>query len=492
MTDFTDVATPSLTDLGYEEEVQFGELNTTHALKTFRRRSVTLNLTKDTYDSEEIRDDRQQADSRHGVRRVSGDIESELICGEYDDAFQALMGGTWSSGTTYAGNKVDFDSVAFNGDTRTLTFDFSDAGGNVLTEFGLKIGDRFTMANLSEGENNKTFTVVGVTATTVSVAEACKTAAADTGATITLKTHRKLTVGSVYRSFTFERAFKDVGLYRVFKGCRFNTLALSLPPTGIITARWGIVGKDAMPLSDTSIDGSAKRTATQTDYGTLTVDAAARTITAASGDFTAAPLSLAPGAQIRFTSSTLGNTKRFTVVTVSSTVIRVAEALYGGSDTTYTIVKTSQPDYTAPGTASPLVAVSGYLLEGLAPTGIVTGLEINVDNGIGGSPAVAHQTIPQLVWGDRQLITGRMTVLFQNETLPNKFDNETESSLLMRLDDVNGSAWMQFFMPRIKYNSAEIADAVREGLPVTMDYRALAPSASNTDPSALVISASSS
>lgn len=48
-----------------------------------RRVSSDLSLTKQTYESEEIRADFQVADFRHGVRQVAGSIDGELSPGSY-------------------------------------------------------------------------------------------------------------------------------------------------------------------------------------------------------------------------------------------------------------------------------------------------------------------------------------------------------------------------------------------------------------------------
>jgi hypothetical protein len=46
--------------------------------QVLRRVSSSLNLVKDSYQSEEIRTDRQITDFRHGLRRVEGSISGEL------------------------------------------------------------------------------------------------------------------------------------------------------------------------------------------------------------------------------------------------------------------------------------------------------------------------------------------------------------------------------------------------------------------------------
>ena len=50
-----------------------------------RRVSSSFNLTKETYQSEEIRTDYQLSDFRHGVRSVEGNVSGELSAGTYAD-----------------------------------------------------------------------------------------------------------------------------------------------------------------------------------------------------------------------------------------------------------------------------------------------------------------------------------------------------------------------------------------------------------------------
>ena len=62
-----------------------------------RRVASTLAFTKDTYQSNEIRSDRQIADFRHGVRRVAGNVSGELSPASYKDLFEASLRSNWVS-----------------------------------------------------------------------------------------------------------------------------------------------------------------------------------------------------------------------------------------------------------------------------------------------------------------------------------------------------------------------------------------------------------
>ncbi len=388
-------AVGSLADLGYILEETYGVVPPSPAFKKVRRVKTTLDLTKDTYASQEIRTDRQTADMRHGVRHVAGDIQGELSVGTYDDFMQALLGGTWTTGVS--ASQADFTSIVCSGGGKT----FTAAGGSFITK-GFKVGDVVQFTGLaSTGNNAKNFTIVGLTALVMTVAETVVTdATPDTTCSVAV-VGKKVLMGNTYRSFVIERQYTDISQYQAFVGCRMDKLALSLPPTGIVTSTWSVIGKDMNAL----------------------------------------------------TSSTLSTGSLSTV-----------------------------------STHSPLAAVSGVLRENATTLATVTGLTLNITNNLGGKPVIGANTIPDQLWGNACQITGQITALFQDATLLNKFVSETESNLEFRLDDPNGTDFLHFYIPRLKYTSGSIGDADPQGLPLTMNFTALAPTTTtNIDASSIVV-----
>jgi len=130
----------------YVAEVTFGTTPATPTMKPIRHNSLSLALTKDSLQSDELRADRQIADFRHGNRQVSGDIASELTYGAFDDLLAAALGGTWATGVPSAGTdqlKVGETLTSF-----TVRRHFSD-----ISLYEVFTGVRFSGISLSVQPN---------------------------------------------------------------------------------------------------------------------------------------------------------------------------------------------------------------------------------------------------------------------------------------------------------------------------------------------------
>lgn len=97
------MADGALHSLSLIPEVDYGVTPATPAWDKQRITGTTLALTKNTLQSEEIRDDRQPGDTRHGTRQVGGDVNGEMSYGTWDEVLEALFGGTWQTDTPIAG-----------------------------------------------------------------------------------------------------------------------------------------------------------------------------------------------------------------------------------------------------------------------------------------------------------------------------------------------------------------------------------------------------
>jgi hypothetical protein len=98
------MADSALHNMSYVAETDYGV--TPVADPTFsdlRHTGTTLGLTKETFQSEELNENRQIAHFRHGVKSVAGDINFELSYGSFDDLLEAVMLGTWTGDALTAG-----------------------------------------------------------------------------------------------------------------------------------------------------------------------------------------------------------------------------------------------------------------------------------------------------------------------------------------------------------------------------------------------------
>lgn len=97
------MANGSRHSMRYVAETVYGQTPATPAFKMIRHTGTTLGLSKESLQSEELRDDRQIADFRHGAYQVGGDVNIELSYGSFDELLEAVLLGTWVVDSPAAG-----------------------------------------------------------------------------------------------------------------------------------------------------------------------------------------------------------------------------------------------------------------------------------------------------------------------------------------------------------------------------------------------------
>ncbi len=227
-----------------KQEVTYGVLPVAAAAQLLRRVDASFNLQKDTFESNEIRPDFQTADFRHGVRKIAGNINGELSPGSYAPYLGAILKRDFAAITAMSGLSV---TVAGTAPAYTLTI----ASGSLLT-LGLKVGHviRLTAGTFNAANLNKNLLVTGVTAlvATVLVLNASTLVAEGpiTGATITIpgKTTYIPLAGHTDYSYSVEEWFNDISRSEVHSGLKFTKAAFKLPPAGMATISFDLVGKD--------------------------------------------------------------------------------------------------------------------------------------------------------------------------------------------------------------------------------------------------------
>lgn len=240
-------------NLSYATEATFG-VSTSATLTSLRHNSCALALAKETFQSGELREDRQITDFRHGNQKPAGNIGVELSYAEFDTFLEAALGGTWQgaySNTTVAwsAGKPSLTGCLF-ATAGTHTF----ATGDVISVTGF-VGTTGTILNktfvIATHALAKTVTIVGSSLTTRAA-----------GDPVTIRRDPSLLAGTTQRSFNIERTFGDISKYQQFTGCVINTFNMSVKPNAIVTGEFGILARGSY---STSVAWDSAPTASQTN-----------------------------------------------------------------------------------------------------------------------------------------------------------------------------------------------------------------------------------
>jgi len=372
--------------IAYKKETTWGTLPGATGAKSIRRVTGDFNLIKDAYESNEIRTDQQTADYRHGVRSAEGSISAELSPGSYADFIASVVARDWTTAGTATGLTL---AVASSGTNFTLT----RSTGSYLTD-GFRVGQvvRITAGTGADPANlNNNLLIVSMTATVLTVqvlsrislvVQASITAAAMSAVGKT--TYVPLS-GHTNDSFTFENWYSDINQSEVFTGLKPNSIAVSLPATGLVTTDIGFMGKN---LEQT------------------------------------------------------GTTRYFT-------------------------------SPTAAGTTGIFAAVQGALIVNGTAGACVTSADFTIDRNMEAAQCVGSNFASEIFTG-RITASGNLSAYFSDGTLRDYFANETPVTLVMALttSTEKNADVMTFVFPRVKLNSATIADQAT-GLVQSIAFTAL-------------------
>ena len=127
---------------------------------------------------------------------------------------------------------------------------------------------------------------------------------------------------------------------------------------------------------------------------------------------------------------------------------------------------------TAASSNQPFDSYSGTISDGGSAISIVTSIDFSLANSLAPTFVVGSDAAQSLEYG-RAVVEGTITVYYEDETLINKFLNETESSIEVSVDDPTGLNSYTFLFPRVKYNGASVPVQNPQSRLITMPFVAL-------------------
>lgn len=230
--------------VAYKKETSWGTLAGNTGAKQLRRVTADFNLTKETYESNELRTDRQVADFRHGVRSAEGSLNGELSNKTYSDFMQSLVARDFTTAPTASSLSI---TIAASGSLWTVT----RAAGSWLTD-GFRVGMviRLSGGTFNALNSGKNLLIASMTATvlTVAVMNGSNLQAEGPIASATATAVGKFTyvpaTGHTDDSYTIEEWYSDIAQSEVYTGMKVGSMAVQLPATGLTTVDFSFMGKD--------------------------------------------------------------------------------------------------------------------------------------------------------------------------------------------------------------------------------------------------------
>lgn len=220
--------------------------------KYMRRVTSTLDLAKATYDSQEILESQQVRDSRHGVRSVTGTINGELSVGGYQIEFENVLRQAAVAAVTVG--PLATISATTDG-AASMTGTFTRSAGDFLAD-GFKIGDvvrasGFLTTGVANNGKNHMITALTALVMTVRTLDGSDLSAKVAGDPVTIAMPGKTVyippTGQARFYTTYEHFFADLGKSEKFVDCINSGFTANLPPTGMATVEFPIMGLNMVP-----------------------------------------------------------------------------------------------------------------------------------------------------------------------------------------------------------------------------------------------------
>jgi hypothetical protein len=214
-----------------------------------RRESGTFNLTKSTFENNEIAQHQQSTGITHGLRSVTGALNGVLSPNTYSTFLASILRKAFASGVSVASKAVTI-GTAVSG-----IYPLTVGSGGLLTA-GFKIGDviRLSVGTLDAANISNNLLIVAMASETdVSIipvnGEALTAEGPIAGCTVAVVGKKTIAPvsGQTQEYWQIEEWSSDIasGGSRVFQDCMFGSVDIGLPAEGNATVAFNLAGLDA-------------------------------------------------------------------------------------------------------------------------------------------------------------------------------------------------------------------------------------------------------
>ncbi|MGB0890233.1 MAG: phage tail tube protein, partial [Solirubrobacterales bacterium] len=229
--------------LTYVEESSFGVPPGSPSTTAIRYTGESLVSSRETTESQEIRDDRQVADLIEVGIGAGGGIDVEQSQGAFDDfIIAALQAASWSTPETVTGVTISAD------DADNSINDSANGFGGYTADKWIRI------SGFTEAANNGYAKIVSVAAGKLVLSHITLVTEA-AGDSLSVVQGAYIENGTTKRSFALERGWLDKGKYELFTGMNVGSWALNFQVRQILTGSFGFTGKTTS-FASSSIDSS--------------------------------------------------------------------------------------------------------------------------------------------------------------------------------------------------------------------------------------------
>lgn len=228
--------------LAFKKQTGLGVAAAGAGSQLVRRETATLNVTRDTYTSNEIVSHQQHTGDTHGVAKSAGTINGLLSPMTWQSFLESLLRKAAAATATITLGATTL-TIAASGAAYTVT----RSAGSYLTD-GIKIGDVVRLTGMNATNNARNLLVTAVTATVMTVVVVDGSALVTEGpiasATVAVPGKKVWAPTSAHTNdyYTFEEWFADLARSHLYPDVQIASAEVAMPATGNVTSRFNLVG----------------------------------------------------------------------------------------------------------------------------------------------------------------------------------------------------------------------------------------------------------